>query len=116
VDKTASFFGNAPPRRSTELLELVNPTLRALLIGCAVEATLGALFAVAGFGPCGPSNPIGYIGMIGHLPGVLLVAPWASALKVPDSISTVLVVIAQVTVFSVIAFLIYRRKGTRRTI
>jgi hypothetical protein len=89
----------------------VKPSLRAIAIGCGIEACLAGFFAVSGFGPCGPSYPLGFVGVIGHIPGLLVFEALNQLVHIPDALGTALMIAAQAIMFSAIAYWIGTRRG-----
>jgi hypothetical protein len=73
----------------------MTPFLRATLMGCAIEAGFGELFAVGGFGPCGPGNPLGLVGVIAHVPGILGSMALSAIFHVPDAVGPAVIIVFQ---------------------
>lgn len=83
----------------------MKPLTRALAIGCAIEAVAAGMFALGGFGPCGPSNLFGFIGMVAHFfPGLVVFEAVNAVAKIPDAIATITIVVAQALFWSAISF------------
>ncbi len=91
----------------------MRPGLRAVLVGCGIEACLAATFAASGFGPCGPSNPIGFVGVIGHIPGLLIVEGLGHAVRIPGSAETGVMIGMQAIMFAALAYWIGARRRRR---
>jgi len=82
----------------------MNRIKKAILIGCGIEAGFVSLFAVGGFGPCGPSNPLGFLGMAAHLPGMFALAAIKEFIDIPDSAMIVWMIVLQVILFTLLSY------------
>jgi hypothetical protein len=65
------------------------------------------MFAVGGFGPCGPSNPLGSVGWLAHLlPGAVVAWMLESGLAAHGAILVVAAVASQAAFWIVLAHLL----------
>jgi hypothetical protein len=89
---------------------------KAIAIGCATEAFFASLFALGGFGPCGPTNPLGFIGMLAHFfPGMFIAAGIEEYFKLSDIGGDILIVLIQAIFWSAISFQFVKRGGRSST-
>ena len=98
--------------------------LKSLIAAVFVEGASFALFALGGFGPCGPSNPLGFAALLLNVfPGALIGALVLSALEgrvrpeVLDGIGavvTILIGLVQLSFYWILFFVPFKkREGTR---
>jgi len=84
---------------------------KAIAIGCAIEAFFASLFALGGFGPCGPTNPFGFIGMVAHFfPGMFIAAGIDDYFKLSDVVGEIVIVLVQAIFWSAISFQFVKRE------
>jgi hypothetical protein len=94
----------------------MKPLPKAFAIACAIEGTLAASFASAGFGPCGLDNPLGFLGLLGHLPAVLIAWPVLSLVRIPEWLTAAVLVSLQIPLLTWLAWRFVRPERPRNEV
>jgi len=90
---------------------------KAIAVGCAIEASFASLFALGGFGPCGPNNPLGYIGLLAHFfPGMFVAAGIDEYVTLSGAVGAIVVILIQASFWSLISLWFLKARSKTETL
>jgi hypothetical protein len=97
----------------------MKPVLKSLIAAVLVEGLSFALFALGGFGPCGPSNPLGFAALLlnifpGGLGGALVLNALEGRVR-PELLDgpavPILIGVVQLGFYWLLFLMLFKRRG-----